>query len=118
MKGMIAVGCFFFSTVLANYFLKVTVMATGQISVSQASLMTVLFQSQFYYGMLCYGIAAAAWVVTLSFIPMNIATTISALVYVVIILVSFFVFAEPISILRWIGIMVVFIGIIIIGWSV
>jgi drug/metabolite transporter (DMT)-like permease len=68
-------------------------------------------------GLGLYGIGALAWIVVLSRLDLSLAYPFLALNFVLIPLVSQFVFAETIPVARWMGIAVICVGILLVARS-
>jgi drug/metabolite transporter (DMT)-like permease len=68
-------------------------------------------------GLLIYGVGALAWIVVLSRVDMSYAYPFLALNFVLITVVSRVVFSETIPGLRWLGIVFICIGILLVARS-
>ena len=68
-------------------------------------------------GLACYGLGAVAWLVVLSRLDLSIAYPFLALNFVLITLASRFVLGETVPPLRWLGVLVIFFGVIIVARS-
>ena len=69
-------------------------------------------------GLLCYGAGFVIFVYLLYKFPLNIVQTFSALAFIIVILASRFILDEPISAIRWVGITMVFVGLVLVGRSI
>jgi drug/metabolite transporter (DMT)-like permease len=65
-------------------------------------------------GLLMYAFATGLWLYILSKLPLNRAYPIQALAYPAVMVLSRFLFDEPVSITRWVGVGVILIGIAIV----
>lgn len=68
-------------------------------------------------GIFCYGMGFLGYIYVLHKFPLHIVQTFSALAVIAVILASRFILKEPISVTRWIGIVLVFAGLILVGRS-
>ena len=68
-------------------------------------------------GLLLYGIGALAWVVVLSRLDLSLAYPFLALNFVFVVAVSRFVLGEPVPWLRWVGVGVICVGILVVARS-
>jgi len=118
VRSLIALVLFMVTTVLANFFFKAAASDFGAMSLSSDTFMKALSTPYVWFGVIAYGVAAVAWFVSLSLVPLNIAISVSAFVYVLIILVAWLVFQEYVPLSRWFGIGMIIFGMIIIGRSV
>lgn len=71
-----------------------------------------------YIGLILFAIALVVWIFILKKLPLNVAQSFSVLQFVGVILASWLVLSEPISGLRWVGIVFVILGVLIVGWTV
>lgn len=70
----------------------------------------VLGAASFGIGLLCY-------ITVLSRVPLNLAQTVFSLQFVAVILMANIFLDEPISALRWLGIGIIFLGLLIVAGS-
>jgi len=82
------------------------------------SFVAIVTSPYIWGGLLCYGAGFVCFIYLLNKFPLNIVQTFSALAFVTVILTSRFILGEPISALRWTGIALVFIGLILVGRSI
>ena len=68
-------------------------------------------------GLALYGIGAFAWIAVLSRLDLSYAYPFLALNFVLIALVSYFVLGETIPGMRWVGIMIICVGILFVARS-
>lgn len=64
-----------------------------------------------------FGISAVFWLIVLSHVPLSVAYPVVGLSYVIIVAFSRLVLHEHVPTLRWLGVVVVAMGIAIVGWS-
>ncbi len=68
-----------------------------------------------WLGLACYGFGAVLWLVVLSRLDLGYAYPLLALSYILIPLLAHFLLGETIPPLRWVGIAVIFIGVVIVA---
>jgi drug/metabolite transporter (DMT)-like permease len=68
-------------------------------------------------GIAAYGVSAILWLVLLSRLPLSYVYPAISLGYVVVVLISWAVLKEDIPPLRWLGVLVVCIGVYLVGRS-
>lgn len=68
-------------------------------------------------GLLLYALGALSWIVVLSRLDLSVAYPFVALNFVLITIVSRVVLSEPVPALRWVGITVICIGILLVARS-
>jgi drug/metabolite transporter (DMT)-like permease len=115
MRGAIFLLVFFITTVLANFCFKYGAQTLGPLTLSPRTLTTALGSPFVLIGATLYAVAAVTWIVALSIVPLNIATSVSAFVYVGIVIMAALVFGEIIPPMRWAGITFIVIGMVIIA---
>jgi drug/metabolite transporter (DMT)-like permease len=70
-----------------------------------------------WFGLACYGVGAILWLIVLSRLDLSYAYLLLAAMYVLIPLVSWLVLGERIPPLRWLGMGVVVLGVVIVARS-
>lgn len=68
-----------------------------------------------WLGLACYGFGAVLWLVVLSRLDLGYAYPLLAISYILIPLLAHFLLGETIPPLRWVGIAVIFIGVVIVA---
>ncbi len=68
-----------------------------------------------FFGLASFAISAIFWLVVLSRFPLSIAYPMVSLGYVIIAIVSFLLFKESITLVRWIGIALICLGVFLIS---
>ncbi|MCW0234578.1 MAG: EamA family transporter [Ferrovibrio sp.] len=118
MKGAGLLLGFAVCTLLGNFFFKRGAGEIASLAFGWDMAGVVVKSANAWAGALFYGFAAAFWFLALSVVPMNLAITVSACVYVFVVLLAFFIFREPIPLMRWAGIGLIFVGIVFVGRTV
>jgi drug/metabolite transporter (DMT)-like permease len=107
---------FVLTTTFANVMQKKAVGAIGPMPVVSLEFVRRLAQSPYMWaGMGAYVLALAMYVVLLTRVPLNVATSIAALNFVAVLLAARFVIGEPIPPLRYVGFACIVIGIYVVG---
>jgi multidrug transporter EmrE-like cation transporter len=82
------------------------------------SLIAMIFRSPLILlGLMLYGVGALAWIAVLSRLDLSLAYPFLALNFVLVALVSRIFLGESIPSLRWLGIMVICVGILLVARS-
>lgn len=102
--------------------LKAAMNAVGRIGTAEVQaageyLGRALREPRLWLGLTLFGISAAFWLVVLSRVPLSLAYPFVGISYVVVVLVARFGLGEPVPPLRWVGVVVVAVGIAIVGLS-
>ena len=100
--------------------LKLGVRAPGaaEASTNMVSLVMLILRSPFVLlGLLLYGLGALAWIAVLSRLDLSLAYPFLALNFVLITLTSRFFLGETVPLVRWMGILVIIGGILLVARS-
>lgn len=68
-------------------------------------------------GLLCYGVSVILWVIGLTRIDVTVAYPLLSIGYILITLAGYYLFQEPLSILRLAGIAIIMVGVIMVAHS-
>ncbi len=98
-------------TVIANLLLK-----TGAVA-EDATKWFGFLNIWIIGGLAAFGTSALFYILVLKWLPLHVAQSFAAMQFIAVILASSLVLQEPITPLRWIGIVIIFIGILVIGQS-
>ena len=106
--------------VSGQIFLKLGVESRGAIRLSDPA---VIFQSVIqvftapfiWVGLACYGLATVVWIIVLSRLDVSLAYPLIALNFVLVPILGWFFLGEQIPSGRWIGVMVILVGVTIIS---
>lgn len=102
-------------------FLKKGMLQKGTIDLSlreMALFFVKVFSSPFVLiGLIAYGIGALLWLVILSETELSYAYPIVSLSYIIVIFGSIILFHEDVSLLRWIGVILICIGVCVVARS-
>jgi multidrug transporter EmrE-like cation transporter len=88
-----------------------------QVAAPTQTILKVAREPRLWIGLTLFGISAAFWLVALSRVPLSVAYPIVGVSYIIIVLFSRLLLHEHVPPMRWIGVIVVAIGIAIVGWS-
>lgn len=104
--------------VFGHVFLKAGMNQVGSITPSMlvTNFTGVFFKPSILFGLFCYVSSVAGYLVLLSKTDISIAYPIvTSLAYGAIVVVSFCIFKEPFSTVKWIGLGLILVGVVIIG---
>ena len=104
---------------IANIFLKLGMKSVGEIDIKiNINFLNNIFKSILnpfiFSGIIMMGIGIIVWLILLSRESLNYAFSLAALVYIFIPIASNYYLNETISFDRWIGISILFVGLIIV----
>jgi multidrug transporter EmrE-like cation transporter len=107
--------------VLGQLALKASVQATGEIGLSTNALwsagLQIAGQPWLWFGLLCYGVSVIVWLLALSRVAVSIAYPMLSLGYVINALVAWLWFGESMSMMKWLGIMIILCGVVVLTRS-
>lgn len=96
---------------------KVGRIGTAEVSAPVATVKKVAREPLLWAGLFLFGLSALFWLVVLSHVPLSVAYPVVGLSYILIVVFSRFALHESVPMLRWLGVLVVAVGIGIIGLS-
>ena len=118
MLNVFLSAVFVLTTTFANVMQKKAVVAIGPLPVLSLEFARRLATSPYIWaGMVAYALALAMYVVLLTRVPLNVATSIAALNFVAVLLAARFIIGEPIPPLRYVGFLCIVLGIWIVGMT-
>ena len=96
-------------------------MGSSQVVTAGLNLLTQLLKYftniPILFGLLLYALSAVVWIFAISRVQLSIAYPMVASGYVLVVLLSYLIFHEPVSTLRVLGLAIVVVGVIIIANS-
>ncbi len=78
-------------------------------------ILKILFSPDIFLGILCYVASLVMWLWILAKMPLSTAYPVGSLSIVFVVLGAHFLFKEAISLIKWMGILLVFAGVYIVG---
>lgn len=69
------------------------------------------------FGFLCYFLSSLLWLIAISRIQLSIAYPMLSISYILVLVASWFLFNEPVTIARWTGVLVICFGVFLISRS-
>jgi drug/metabolite transporter (DMT)-like permease len=94
---------------------QVETLASGSVGTIVQTAFRVLTTPLVFLGLTFYVMGAAFWLMVLSKLDLSLAYPMLALTYVLIPLASQFVLGEQVPALRWLGVGVIFVGVVIVA---
>jgi drug/metabolite transporter (DMT)-like permease len=108
--------------VAGQFTLKTAMNAVGRIGATEIAeagdtIVRALKEPRLWLGLALFGISAVFWLVVLSRVDLSVAYPFVGLSYIVVVLFARLFLHEQVTALRWLGVVVVAVGIAIIGFS-
>ncbi|WP_341281425.1 EamA family transporter [Paenibacillus sp. FSL H8-0537] len=101
--------------------INILMLVTGQIlfklglnQIGGVTLQTAwkaLFNAYIISGITLYALATLLWFVILTRMPLSLAYPLQSLAYVFGLLVALIIFKEPVSVTKWIGVLIIIVGV-------
>ena len=88
-----------------------------EVSAAGETVKRAIKEPRLWIGLVLFGISALFWLVVLSRVPLSVAYPFVGVSYILIVAFSRFFLHEHVPTLRWIGVIVVALGIAIVGLS-
>ena len=96
---------------------KVGRIGSAEVSAPAATVKKVASEPLLWIGLALFGVSALFWLVVLSHVPLSVAYPVVGLSYILIVGFSRFILHESVPMMRWLGVLIVAIGIGVIGLS-
>lgn len=96
---------------------RVGAIGGAQVAALGDTLSRVGREPRLWIGLALFGVSAVFWLVVLSRVPISVAYPSVGLSYIVVVAFERYVKHEPVPSLRWLGVLVVALGIALIGFS-
>jgi multidrug transporter EmrE-like cation transporter len=105
--------------VTGQLLMKRGMMSFGTFPVSQliSNVIPMFLNPWVFIGFVCFGLSSIFWLVVLSRMELSLVYPMVSVAYVLVALVSFFIFKENVTLIRWVGISVIIFGVILISRS-
>jgi multidrug transporter EmrE-like cation transporter len=107
--------------VAGQLFLKQGMMQIGHFAITPGSLFSTLgrvfLNVCVLFGLFLYAFSAMLWLIVLSRMDLSFAYPMLSVGYVAVLLFSWLVFHEPVSVIRWLGVFVICGGVFLISRS-
>ncbi|MFH1709919.1 MAG: EamA family transporter [bacterium] len=105
--------------IMGQLLMKQGMIMFGKFPVTQllSKVLPMVFQPYVFLGILCFSVSSIFWLVVLSRIDLSMAYPLVSIAYVVTAIFSYFIFKENITIIRWLGIITICLGVFLISKS-
>lgn len=104
--------------ITANMLIKTGLLRLGLGNLASLKSITVVISSPWVWGgVICYALGLLTYIYLLNRYPLNLVQPFSAVAFVGVILASYFILSEPIPSVRWAGVALICVGIVLVGRS-
>ncbi len=107
------------ASVAGQFFLKAGALKLGRVHVGNAvnHILSILTTPELLIGLTCYALGALAYILLLTRVSLSVAGPSVSLVYIFSVLLGYFIFKEPIPLIRLIGLTFIMSGVILVVWK-
>jgi len=84
---------------------------------SVIDIIKILFSPYILSGLVMYGAATILWLFILTKVPLSVAYPLQSFAYIISIFGAFFLFNEPITVWKVVGVLLIMLGVSVIGLS-
>ena len=119
MVNYIILGISILLAVAGQLLMKRGMMLFGAFPVSQLlyKLVPMLLNPFVFFGLACFGASAVFWLVVLSRLELSLVYPMVSVAYILVALASMIFFKENVTLMRWLGILVIMMGVFLISRS-
>ena len=105
--------------IVGQIMMKQGMMIFGQFPVSKllVNLLPIVFQPYVFIGLICFCISSVFWLAVLSRLDLSLAYPMVSVAYIVTAIFSYYIFKENVSLIRWIGILTICLGVFLVSRS-
>ena len=106
-----------FLAVVGQLLMKQGMLQFGRFPITKllVNIIPMFLNPWVFIGLMAFGIGSVFWLAVLSRLPLSLAYPMVSLAYVVVAFASIFLFGEQVSLIRWIGILVICAGVYLIS---
>lgn len=107
------------TSVAGQFFLKAGALKLGRVHAGNAvnHILSILTTPELLIGLTCYALGALAYILLLTRVSLSVAGPSVSLVYIFSVLLGYFIFKEPIPLIRLIGLTLIMSGVILVVWK-
>lgn len=80
-------------------------------------IIPMLLNPYVFFGIACFGFSAITWLVVLSRLELSFVYPLVSVAYILVAVASWFFFKENLTLMRWLGILVIVLGVFLISRS-
>jgi multidrug transporter EmrE-like cation transporter len=105
--------------VIGQLLMKKGMLEFGTFPVSQllVKIIPIFMNPYVFLGLACFGISSVFWLVVLSRLPLSLVYPMVSVAYILVAFASMIFFKEQVSVVRWLGISVIVVGVFLISRS-
>lgn len=107
------------TSVAGQFFLKTGALKLGRVHVGNVvtHILSILTTPELLVGLSCYAFGALAYILLLTRVNLSVAGPSVSLVYVFSVILGYFIFKEPIPLIRLMGLSLILGGVILVVWK-
>ena len=119
MTNYIILGISILLAVTGQLLMKKGMLVFGTFPVSQflSKIIPMFLNPYVFVGFACFGLSSVFWLVILSRLELSLVYPMVSVAYVLVAIASLIFFKENVTLMRWLGIMVIIFGVFLISRS-
>ncbi len=119
MTNYIILGISILLAVAGQLLMKKGMMLFGTFPASQLlfKIIPMFLNPYVFFGLACFGMSAVFWLVVLSRLELSLVYPMVSVAYILVALASWVLFKENVTLARWLGILVIIMGVFLISRS-
>ena len=119
MTNYIILGISILLAVAGQLLMKKGMMIFGTFPASQLlfKIIPMFLNPYVFVGLACFGMSAVFWLVVLSRLELSLVYPMVSVAYILVAIFSWFFFKENVTFIRWLGILVIVMGVFLISRS-
>lgn len=119
MTNYIILGISILLAVTGQLFMKKGMMIFGTFPASQLlyKIIPMFLNPYVFFGFACFGASAVFWLVVLSRLELSLVYPMVSVAYILVAIFSWLLFKENVTLMRWLGILVIVFGVFLISRS-
>lgn len=105
-------------SVVGQLFLKLGALKLGRVHAGNAVnlILGIITTPELIAGLTCYGIGAVAYILLLTRVNLSVAAPSVSIGYIFSVLLGYFIFKEPIPLIKLVGLSLIVLGVILVVW--
>lgn len=119
MGNYILLGISILLAICGQLLMKKGMLMMGRFPVNEMiiKIIPMFIQPYVFLGLVCFVISSIFWLVVLSRVDLSFAYPMVSIGYIIVAIVAYFLFGENLTLIRWIGILTICLGVYFISRS-
>jgi drug/metabolite transporter (DMT)-like permease len=107
------------TSAFGQFFLKLGALKLGRVDAGNfvSHVLSIVLTPELILGLGCYGLGAMFYILLLTRVELSVAAPAASLMYVISVFLGYFVFKEPVPLMRAVGLGFIVTGVIFLAWQ-